>query len=77
MVKVTGDKKRHFLALSAACVQFMFGKASLAFSFMSFSVLLFIYACLLLTAVTVSELFILNFHPAYVVWFCEFNLCIH
>jgi len=77
MVKVTGDKKLHLSALSAACLQFMFGKTSLTFSFMSFSVLLFIYAYLLLTAVTVNELFVLNFHPTYVVWFCEFNLCIH
>jgi len=30
-VKVTRDKKRHFSALLAACVQFMFGKTSLEF----------------------------------------------
>jgi len=37
-VKVKGqghqDKKRHFSAVSAACVRFMFGKTSLAFSLM-------------------------------------------
>ena len=32
-VKVTSDKKRHFLALLAACVRFMFVKISLASSF--------------------------------------------
>jgi len=31
-VKVTIDKKRHFLAILAACMQFVFGKTSLAFS---------------------------------------------
>jgi len=32
-VKVARDKKWHFLALSAACVRFTFGKISLASSF--------------------------------------------
>jgi len=32
-VKVTGDKKRQFLAFSAARVQFVFGETSLAASF--------------------------------------------
>jgi len=32
-VKVTRDKTRHFLPLLAACMQFMFGKTSLACSF--------------------------------------------
>jgi len=32
-VKVTRDRKRHFSALSAACVRLMFGKISLASSF--------------------------------------------
>jgi len=36
-VKVTRDKKRHFSALLAACVQFMFGKTSLEFFFVYFS----------------------------------------
>jgi len=34
LVGVTRDKKGHFSALSAGCVRFMFGKTSLASSFL-------------------------------------------
>jgi len=34
-VKVTRDKKRHFLAISVACVWFVFGKTSVVSYFLS------------------------------------------
>ena len=39
------NKKRHFLALSAVCVRFMFGKTSLASSFFFLFVFFFLRNC--------------------------------
>jgi len=46
-VKVTRDKKRHFSALSAACMQFMFGKTSSASCFFLYLLLSTLGFCLI------------------------------